>query len=174
MRSAPGGSGPVCSAEVLSWVRPSVSSGPRRVPEQRSKRTWILSDAPVLVGEEPPQPGHQSPSPSGSTMVEASSSSTAVNRSSKGMATASACTSTATAAESSRSRKPAAAEVQRWSSPWGVMRTPARAAAAANCGSEAAGLASQPNTSAWAKSAPVSFEAAPRSPSGGRGRLLCW
>ena len=97
-------------------------------------------------------------------MVEASSSPTAVHRSSRGMATASACTSTATAAESSRSRTPAAAEVQRWSSPWGVMRTPARAAAAATCGNEAAGSASQPNTSAWAKSAPVSFEARSTKP----------
>ena len=164
MRSAPGGSGAVCSAVVLSWVRPSVSSGPRRAPEQRSKRTWIFSEVPVLVGEEPPQPGHQSASPSGSTIVEASSNSTAVNRSSRGMATVSARTSIATAAESSRSRKPAAAEVQRWSSPCGVMRTPARAAAAANCGNEAAGLASQPNTSAWAKSAPVSFEARSTKP----------
>src|SRR5213080_731630 len=38
------------------------------------------------------------------------------------------------------------------------MATPATAAAWASAATEACGLASQPNTSAWTKAAPVSFE----------------
>src|SRR5205085_9701872 len=40
----------------------------------------------------------------------------------------------------------------------GLMATPATAAAWASAASEACGLASQPNTSAWTKAAPLSFE----------------
>jgi len=129
-----------------------------RLPWQRSQRTCIFNDALVCAGDEPPQPGHQSASASGSVMVELSSNSTALNRCRSGTATVSACTTVCTAAASRSSRNPAAALVQRWSSPCGLMATPAVAAACASSGSAASGWASKPNTIVCANTAPVSFD----------------
>jgi hypothetical protein len=91
-------------------------------------------------------------------MVEESRSTTALNRSRRGMATGSAAMTVCPAALSNSSRKTAAPSVKRSSSACALIATPRAAATWVNPPSEICGFASQPKTSVWAKSAPLSLE----------------
>jgi len=151
-RSAPGGTGLVCSGERWSWVRPALKCGPSNPPARRSTRTCSFTAAALAA------PGQSPATAAGSVTIVRSGTSTAVKRAKTASATGSAATTVCTASRNSASKKPAAGSVKRWSNPCGLSSTPSAAVVCVNWPRLAAGCCRQPNTALRAKTAPVSFD----------------